>query len=135
VEEGVFMVTAEEYIEKLKRIWTDEGSPGLPILRGLKGDAIFDLVKEPEGFTLVFRQPQPGKWVIEKGPAKESVDCTLTYRDDPAERLKDARTTEELERIYAGLVKEKKIQVVVKIPLPKLAAKGYIGFAKRVGLL
>jgi len=125
-------------LERLREMWTKEGSIGLSVLHYVKPDkkAFFNL--DLENGKEVFNFHNDGeKWFIEAGPWPEGKpDCIIRYFDyGVLDELAKAKDHEDFLAIYSKLVKERRIKIDITSSLINLAGKGYVVFGKKVGAL
>ncbi|MDY6880873.1 MAG: hypothetical protein SV686_11545 [Thermodesulfobacteriota bacterium] len=125
-------------LERLKKMWTDEGSIGLSVLHYVKEEknAFFNL--DLENGKEVFNYHNEGpKWFIEQGPWPHGKpDCVIRYADYRVlDELGKAKDHDDFLAIYSRMVKERRIKIDVTSSLINIAGKGYVVFGKKVGAL
>lgn len=129
-----------ELLKKIDEVWIKEGSLGLPVLQGLKPKCCFEFVQHngPDIGPWHFHNYEE-KWKVETKPATpdKPPECRVHYHGhDVIDELAKGKTTEEMTGVYyADLVAKGKITVDILASFTKLTAKGYVAFAKKVGLL
>lgn len=124
-------------LEVQRRLWSDDGSPGLPGMRMLKdGACAYDLVIGDGVWFHKTNVGQGNQWSIgeDKGMAPPDIVVYFDAGLDYPFCFEHAKTTEELVKAFRGAAERGLIWFEAKRPMSELVAKGYDKVAEALAL-